>query len=113
MKCIYQFTSQNVKVSVTNSESPIKVEGCFNALQDAIFYFGVKCGKIAKQYEKIGEVITTIFNENSLDEIDKERDIVYGAFINIKTNKNKTKLENEEFKFLIYQYPFYENTMSI
>lgn len=32
MKCIYQFTSQNVKVSVTNSESHIKVEGCFNAL---------------------------------------------------------------------------------
>lgn len=113
MKCIYQLASQNIKVSATNSEDPIKVEGCFNTLQDAIFYLGVKCGKIAKQYEKIGEVITTIFNENSLDEIDKERDIVYGAFINIKTNKNRTKLENEEFRFLIYQYPFYENTMSI
>ena len=113
MKYIYQLTSQNIKISTANSESIIKVEGCFNTLQDAIFYLGVKCGKIAKQYEQIGEVITTIFNENSLDEIDKEHDIVYSAFINIKTNKNKTKLENEEFKFIIYQYPFYENTMSI
>lgn len=113
MKYIYQLASQNIKVSATNSEGPIKVEGCFNTLQDAIFYLGVKCGKIAKQYEKIGEVITTIFNENSLDEIDKERNIVYGAVINIKANKNKTTLDNEEFKFLIYQYPFYENTMTI
>ena len=113
MKYIYQLTSQNIKVSATNNEGPIKVEGCFNTLHDAIFYLGVKCGKIAKQYEKIGEVITTIFNENSLDDIDKECNIVYGAVINIKTNKNKTKLDNEEFKFLIYQYPFYENTMTI
>ena len=52
-------------------------------------------------------------SKERLDEIDKEHDIVYSAFINIKTNKNKTKLENEEFKFIIYQYIFYENTMSI
>lgn len=55
MKYIYQLTSQNIKISTANanSESIIKVEGCFNTLQDAIFYLGVKCGKIAKQYEKI------------------------------------------------------------
>ena len=37
MKYIYQLTSQNIKISTANSESIIKVEGCFNTLQDAIF----------------------------------------------------------------------------
>ena len=113
MKYIYQLSSQHCVSTATMRESPIKIEGCFKTLQDAILYLGIECGKIAKRYEKLGEVITTVFSTDSLDETDKDKHIIYGAIVNAKINKNRSKLENEEFKFLIYEYPFFENTMSI
>jgi hypothetical protein len=113
MENIYQLTSQHCLSSATLKESPVKVEGCFKTVEDAILYLGIECGKLAKKYEKLGEVITTIFNNDCLDEDDKDKHIVYGAIVDIKINKNRSKLENEEFRFIIYKYPFFQNTMNI
>lgn len=109
MSNIYYVNNQNI---IRGTEMDVRPGICFTSLDSAIFYIGTKCGEISKSLEKNNDINVNIYNSD-MSENDIKNHLIYSAFVNIIPKSDKSQESKYTYRFNIYEYPLYENSIEI
>lgn len=109
MSNVYYVNSQDI---ICGTEMDVEAGICFTSLDSAIFYIGTKCGEISKKFEKNNDIKVNIYNSD-MSEKDIKNHLIYSAFVNVIPKSDKPRGPKYIYRFNIYEYPLYENSIEI
>lgn len=110
MSNVYYVNSQNV---IYGTEMDTEAGICFTSLDSAIFYIGTKCGEISKRFEKKNNDIKVNIYNSDMSEKDIKNHLIYSAFVNVIPKSDKTQGPKYIYRFNVYEYLLYENSIEI
>ena len=110
MSNVYYVNSQNLVHGILMD---VEAGICFTSLDSAIFYIGTKCGEISKRFgKKDYDIKVNIYNSDMSDKDIKDH-LVYSAFANVIPKSDKPQGPEYIYRFNIYEYPLYDNSIEI